>query len=164
MNKETIKYFDIVLSKIENFEEFSSGVILFKILEPNEKIQQEVIEFNDLVGRVNLFGRNEDFFMKNGENGHHSLKPEGKIAKKLGSYSEYLKYIEKKELKDENKNINVNGVYIEKNSNKKIQSFENIANKKQVKAEPSIKPEQKSLVKKIFSSSWTLLFVGILVE
>jgi|TARA_R110002072_G_scaffold298877_1_gene473480 hypothetical protein len=36
--------------------------------------------------------------------------------------------------------------------------------KNKVNEQPSIKPEQKSLVKKIFSSSWTLLFVGILIE
>lgn len=58
----------------------------------------------------------------------------------------------------ENKNITNSGIYINKNENKGNQSFENIANKKQVNAEPNNNPEQKSRFKKILSSSW---FIGI---
>jgi hypothetical protein len=56
------------------------------------------------------------------------------------------------------RNININGVYIENNENSKNQSFENIANKKQVISEPNNKPEKKSRLKKILSNPW---FIGI---
>tara|TARA_R110002126_G_scaffold289763_1_gene445419 strand:- start:1406 stop:1957 length:552 start_codon:yes stop_codon:yes gene_type:complete len=158
MNKETIENFNIVLSKIEKFSEFSPGVILFKIIKPNEKIKQEVTEFNKIVENVFTFGINEDFFIENGEYPWCSLTKKGKLAKKKGGYLEYEKYINEKELKSENKSITVNGVYIENNENSKNQSFENIANKKQVSAEPNNKPEQKSRLKKILSDPW---FIGI---
>tara|TARA_R110001592_G_scaffold301634_2_gene573045 strand:- start:5369 stop:5845 length:477 start_codon:yes stop_codon:yes gene_type:complete len=63
----------------------------------------------------------------------------------------YLSEIEKESI------IN-NGVFIQDSS------FKNSPIKNKVNAEPNNKPEQKSLVKKIFSSSWTLLFAGILIE
>jgi hypothetical protein len=164
MKKETIKYFNIVLSEIENFEEFSSGVILFKILEPNEKIQQEVIEFNKLVESVDLFARNEDFFIKKGNNGWHSLTPEGKKAKKLGGYLEYEKYINKKELESERLLVN-NGNIIQGDNygNQSSSNFSNnpqtnniIANKKPT--------EKKNLIIKFWKLiSENKLIAGILI-
>ena len=152
MKKETIKYFDIVLSKIENYNEFSIGVILSKLLNPDEKDQKEVIEFNKIVENVNLFGRNEDFFKPNGVDPWNSLTPEGKIAKKLGGYFEYEKHIEKKELESTNKNItnnNFGGTLIQDSDLKNAR----IINKP--KTENNI-PLKKSLIQKLLSNPWLI--------
>jgi hypothetical protein len=125
MNKETIKNFNIVLSKIEKFSEFSTGVILSKLLTNKNRTQKEVIEFNRLVKNVFTLGTNEDFFIKNGEYPWGSLTKKGKKAKKLGGYLEYEKYIEEKELESKKLLVN-NGIIIEAHNNKGNQSFEKI--------------------------------------
>jgi len=53
---------------------------------------------------------------------------------------------------------NFNGNFIQDSSLKKSP----IKNK--VNAQPKIKPEQKSFVKKIFSSPWTILFASLILE
>jgi hypothetical protein len=154
--KEIIEYLEIVFKDITDFELVSVNNPITKVLKHQTKEERE--NFFSVVDNVELFAKNNDLIKKIGTGDFFKLTKNGKKLKKLGSYSEYLKHIKKKDLKPESKVINVNGVYIEKNENNKNQSFENIANKKQVNAEPNIIPVQKSRLKKILSDPW---FIGI---
>lgn len=111
------------------------------------KTPEKYISFS---GPVTIFG------------GSSPPKTFGTIAAKIEFNG--IKYLNEIEKEDKIKTINNSGVYIEANDNKGTQSFDDIETKNKVNTNPKIKPEQKSLVKKIFSNPWTLLFVGILIE
>jgi hypothetical protein len=162
--KEIIEYLEIVFKDITDFELVYINKPITKILKRETKEERD--KFFLIVDCLELFAKNNDLIEKNGTGDFFRLTDNGKKLKKLGSYSEFLKHIEKKELESESKVINVSGVYIEKNENNKNQSFENIANKKQVNAEPTKIPEKKSLFKRIYSDPWvigiTLLLLAVL--
>jgi hypothetical protein len=158
MNKETIENFNIVLSKIEKFSEFSPGDILSKLLKPNEKIKQEVTEFNRIVENVFALGTNEDFFIENGEYPWCSLTQKGKKAKKLGGYLEYEKYIEKKDLENNGLNINIENLNQGDNNGVLIQGsrLEKSLIKQKINPAPKNTPEKKSLFKRVYSDPWVI--------
>ena len=110
MKKETIKNFNTVLLNIEEYSEFSPGVILSKLLNNRKETQNEIIEFNSLVKNVFIIGINEDFFIKNGDYPWCSLTKKGKLAKKKGGYFEYEKYIEQKELESKDFKVNYGNI------------------------------------------------------
>jgi|TARA_B110000503_G_C7069247_1_gene380147 hypothetical protein len=87
-----------------------------------------------------------------------------KLLSKFIELQDFEKLSEYIESESKRENITINGVYIENNENSINQSFENIANKKQVKPIPNKKPEQKSFVKKLFSNWWFRTFLVIFIE
>ena len=111
--KEIIEYLEIVFKDITDFELVSINNPITKVLKHGTK--EERVKFFSVVDNVKLFAKNNDLIQKNGTGDFFKLTENGKSLKKLGSYTEYLKYIEKKELGFERLLIN-NGNIIQGNN------------------------------------------------
>ncbi|GAA4897814.1 hypothetical protein GCM10023311_23240 [Flaviramulus aquimarinus] len=123
-----------------DLSEFISDLKLLRIkLSSLSKKPEKYISFNS--GTDIRFGDGDNF------------KRECTLAKIEFSGIKYMNEIE-----NGNKVITNNGVLIQDSVLRKSP----IKNK--VNAEPNNKPEQKSFVKKIFSSGWTLAFVMLIIE
>lgn len=161
-----IKYFDIVLlsEKKDSFFDIYDSLVP-KYLKVNTKSEKEY--FFDLKDEIIEFAKYEKYFNQF-PSGHCELTDKGKKAKKKGGHLQYEEYIEKQELESENKSINISIENLNQGENKGVliqgSSLEKSPIKNKVNAEPNNKPEQKSFVKKIFSSGWTLAFVMLVIE
>jgi hypothetical protein len=142
--KEIIKYLEIVFNDITDFELVSVNNPITKVLKHETKEERD--KFFSVVDNVKLFAKNNDLIEKHGTGDFFKLTKNGKQLKKIGSYSEYLKYIEKKELDNNGLNINIenlingdnNGIQSSGNIELKSPFKQKIVNK--IAKEPSKKP------------------------
>jgi hypothetical protein len=79
--EEKIEYIDLIFKEINNFKCFSTSEILFEHIKPNEKNQNEVGNFKDLVDEINLFGKNNELFRQISTGHHFELIEYGKKLK-----------------------------------------------------------------------------------
>lgn len=100
-NKETIKYIDLIIKDIDDFDCFSVNNIVFEYLKPESKEGKE--QFFVIIDKIKLFGKNNDIFVPRTKDGWCKLTDKGKRLK-LSKKS--FKRFEKSENKTEwyNKN------------------------------------------------------------
>lgn len=91
MNKRRIiKYIDLIVKSIEDYEMFSVNNIVFELLKPETKEQKEA--FHEFIDQIKLFGRNNDLFVAKTIDGWCRLTEKGKRLKKSGkSYKSFTK-------------------------------------------------------------------------
>jgi hypothetical protein len=163
--KEVIKYFDLVIKSLEDNTRFiTRGILsvknqLVSIIE-NKSTDSEREFFENLVSAISSFGVVRNFFKSEGVNGWFSLTKEGLKLKELGGFSEYNTFMEKESKKVSS--IHNETVYGDKIQDSSFRDFKPI--KKQTNAAPINKPEQKSLLKKIYTSPWTIGIALLIIE
>ena len=100
-DKEIIKYIDLIIKDIDDFDCFSIDNIVRKHLKPEEKIRKE--QYSNLIEKIDLFGKNNDLFVRINKDGTFRLTEKGK---KLKLSNKSFKNFDKSENKTEwyNKN------------------------------------------------------------
>ena len=94
-NKETIKYIDLIIKDIDDFDCFSVNNIVFEYLKPESKEGKE--QFFVIIDKIKLFGKNNDIFVPRTKDGWCKLTDKLKRLKSL--------------LKDlKNRKIKLNGI------------------------------------------------------
>lgn len=99
--KEIIKYIDLIINKIEDFDLFSINNILFDYINPETK--QEKDDFFKLIESIKLFGKNNNLFKGINKGGWFKLTEKGKrlkLSKK--SFKSFEKPTNKKDWYNEN--------------------------------------------------------------
>ncbi|WP_111707396.1 hypothetical protein [Lutibacter citreus] len=99
--KELIKYIDLIVKNIEDFDFFSINNILFEHIKPETK--QEKDDFLELIESIKLFGKNNELFIVRNKGGWFKLTERGKRLKlSKNSFKSFEKSINKKEWYNEN--------------------------------------------------------------
>lgn len=80
--KEKIKYLDLIIKNIENFEAFSVKNIIYDYLKPNSQSEKE--SFFKIVEEIKLFGKNNDLFVSISTESWCKLTEKGKRLKLSG--------------------------------------------------------------------------------
>lgn len=75
IEKETIKYFDKVIDKIDDEDFFSIRDILFEIIDPKGDEKDE--QFFKTLDKVISFGKRNLYFFTNNKNGWYELTSKG---------------------------------------------------------------------------------------
>ena len=100
-DKEIIKYIDLLIKDIDDFDAFSVNNIIFEYLKPESKDEKE--SFLNIIDEIKLFGKNNDLFVSRTKDGWCKLTDKGK---KLKLSNKTFKNFHKSENKSEwyNKN------------------------------------------------------------
>ena len=77
--REIIKYIDLIIKKIEDFDSFSVNNIVFDHLKPES--QEEKDSFFELIDEIKRFGKNNDLFVARTKDGWCKLTDKGKKLK-----------------------------------------------------------------------------------
>lgn len=78
-DKETIKYIDLIIREIDDFDTFSVNNIVFDFLKPESKDEKDT--FFNLIDEIKLFGKNNDLFVPRTKDGWCKLTDKGKRLK-----------------------------------------------------------------------------------
>jgi hypothetical protein len=78
-DKDTIKYIDLIIKDIDDFDFFGIDNIVLKHLTPDEKNKKEY--YSKLIEKIVLFGQNNDLFVLRNKNGGFKLTEKGKRLK-----------------------------------------------------------------------------------
>lgn len=78
-DKEIIKYIDLIIKDIDDFDFFSIDNIVRNHLKPEERNKKEY--YSKLIEKIVLFGKNHDLFVLKNKSGWFSLTEKGKRLK-----------------------------------------------------------------------------------
>ena len=95
-DKEIIKYIDLIIKNIEDFDAFSIKDPVFDQLKPETKDEKEY--FFELIDQIELFAKNNDLFIRRNKGDWFKLTDKGK---RLKISNKSFKHFDKSENKNE---------------------------------------------------------------
>ena len=99
--RKIIKYIDLIIKNIEDFDSFSVNNIVFEYLKPESKTEKD--SFFKLIDDIKLFGKNNDLFIPRTKDGWCKLTEKGKKLKlSKNSFKSFNKSHDKKKWYNEN--------------------------------------------------------------
>ena len=78
-DKEILKYIDLIINKIVDFNLFNINNILFEYIKPKTKKEKD--DFVELIETLKLFGKNNNLYKGIDKGGWHKLTEKGKKLK-----------------------------------------------------------------------------------
>ncbi|TVZ23509.1 hypothetical protein JM84_2437 [Dokdonia sp. Hel_I_63] len=93
-DKEIIKYIDLLINDIDDFDTFSVNNIIFEYINPESKEEEE--SFLNKIDEIKLFGKNNDLFVPITKDGWCKLTEKGKKLKLSKKSFKKFQKLEKK--------------------------------------------------------------------